>query len=489
MTRRAKGRLRAAPIIKTALHARGVRRHFFSVAQNNTKVFKAAWDNVQALCDHLDAGIKVSRCTYDLWTHGERSAKVGKSKGSIRDDIWWDDALAKNLCDDLVEIAPGLVFVGQSNILPTAERPLRGFETLTGRRSSILPHTKIELECVASGKFEGTKFNYTTGAVTQRNYIQKKVGQKAERLHCYGGLLVEVDSDGRWFVRQVQADERGVVCDLDVRVEAGRVTTGNPVEGITWGDAHGVMVDPTVKEISWGPGGMLDQLQPRHQFFHDVFDMRARNHHERGNPHRMFERMVDGMDNVERELGGTADILTEADRDWCRMVVVKSNHDDALERWLRDADYRSDPINAEFFLEAQREVYRAIRERRQKEFLTIEWALRRAGCPSPAQFLHEDESFILCPAEDGGIECGLHGHRGVNGSFGTVTGMARMGRRGNFADKHVAAIRDGAYFAGTSSLLDCGYNMGPSSWSHSHIVTYPTGSRSIVTCWKGKWRA
>jgi hypothetical protein len=489
MPRKLRGSVKAAPIQKTDLHTRGVKRYFFTYAQNNTKVFKAAWDNIQALADHVRADIKVSRGTYDLWTHGERSAKVGRAKGDLRDNVWWDTSLDPYICDDLTEIAKGLVFVGTSNILPTAERPLRGFETLTGRRSSIFPHPKIELECVASGKYEGTKFNYTTGAVTQRNYIQKKVGQKAERLHCYGGLIVEVDATGAWFVRQVQANERGVLCDLDVRVEAGKVTTGNPVEGITWGDAHGVMVDPEVAAISWGEGGMLDQLQPRHQFFEDIFDMRARNHHERGNPHRMFERMVDGMDSVEQETVKTSCLLTDADRDWCRSVVVKSNHDDALERWLAEADYRHDPLNAEFFLEAQREVYRAIRERRQKEFLVIEWALRRAGCPSPVQFLHEDESFILCPDEEGGIECGLHGHRGVNGARGTVTGFARMGRRVNVGDKHVAAIRDGAYFAGTASKFDMGYNKGPSSWSHSHIVTYPTGSRSIVTCWRGKWRA
>jgi hypothetical protein len=47
---------------------------------------------------------------------------------------------------------------------------------------------------------------------------------------------------------------------------------------------------------------------------------------------------------------------------------------------------------------------------------------------------------------------------------------------------------DGAYGAGVTGKLDMKYNKGPSSWSHSHIVTYPNGMRAIVTMWDGRWR-
>ena len=38
---------------------------------------------------------------------------------------------------------------------------------------------------------EATKFNYSTGTVTQRNYIAKKEGLKAEFHHQYGALIVD----------------------------------------------------------------------------------------------------------------------------------------------------------------------------------------------------------------------------------------------------------------------------------------------------------
>jgi len=132
-------------------------------------------------------------------------------------------------------------------------RPLSGLETYTGRDSAIVPHAKITMESVASGKHEATKFNYTTGAVTQRNYIQKKAGQRGEQQHSYGGLIVEVDSEGNWYVRQLEAEEAsGEVRDLTLRfLPDGRVERSN-IEAIVWGDIHEARMDARGR-LSAGP--------------------------------------------------------------------------------------------------------------------------------------------------------------------------------------------------------------------------------------------
>jgi hypothetical protein len=82
------------------------------------------------------------------------------------------------------------------NILPTAVNPLAGLETYTHRKSAIFPHAKVALRSIATMQGEGTKFNYTTGTVTLKNYIQKKEGIKAEHHHRYAALVVEVNHDG-----------------------------------------------------------------------------------------------------------------------------------------------------------------------------------------------------------------------------------------------------------------------------------------------------
>jgi hypothetical protein len=222
---------------------------------------------------------------------------------------------------------------------------------------------------------------------------------------------------------------------------------------------------------------------------HDLFDMRARNHHEIMDPYKMFERLVEGKDSLEAEAVDAADFLKFSLRDWCKTVVVKSNHDDAFERWLGNAAafIDRDALNIMTWLKGNMARFTAA-QARDKSFLPIEWLMREHGCPGPVRFLHEDEDFIVCKDEEGGIELGLHGHRGMNGARGQLSAFAKMGRRTVTADGHAAGIMDGAYRVGTSSLLDAGYNKGPSSWSQSHGIVYPTGTRSIVTMWNGRWR-
>lgn len=67
--------------------------------------------------------------------------------------------------------------------------------------------------------------------------------------------------------------------------------------------------------------------------------------------------------------------------------------------------------------------------------------------------------------------------------------LARVAVRLNIGHSHSAAILVGVYQAGLCGLLDQGYNSGPSSWSHTQIVTYGSGKRTLVTLIDGKWRA
>lgn len=453
-----------------------VKRYILTSAQNNTWVNKPVWDNLMLLADHYQAEVKVARFAYNL--QGFQPAKGDE-------ELWYDPVLADYISDERIELAPTLVWCGEMNILPTAARPLSQLDTYTGTKSAIIPHVKIAMESIANNKWEPTKFNYTTGTVTNLNYIQKKAGLKAEFHHCFGALLVEVDHLGRWFARQLNADSRNTIYDLDVKVESGELTTGNRVEAINWGDVHEQELSPAIKELCWGEDGLLNHLRPKYQFMHDLVSFSRRNHHDRKDPHKMFGIHVAGRDSVEGEMESVAQFLVEdSARDFCTTVVVDSNHDNALTRWLKEADYRRDPVNALFFLRCQTRKYESIAEE-DGWFHLVEWVLQNKGVPEAVRFLRVDESFNIC----GEIECGMHGHLGPNGARGTPWNLAKLGSKANTGHTHSAGIRDGLYTAGTCSVMDMGYNSGPSSWSHSHIVTYPNGKRTIVTMWHGAYRA
>lgn len=476
------------------------KRFIFTSAQNNTKVNKEVWRSLKAVAAHYGAEIVVSTFEYDLASHA-RSEKPGTVHANK--ELWFSPAVLPYIRNERMLVAKGLEWCGELQILPTAKRPISGFESYTGRNSCIIPHPKFALESVASGKYEGTKLIYTTGCVTERNYIQKKAGQIAQFHHGFGGLLAEVDDAGSWYCRQLNATEGGTIYDLDVRASKGRIITGNRIEGIVWGDAHVRRADPTVTRLGWGgsgdqldailklspTGSMIDTLRPKYQFFHDLVDFRSRNHHEINNGRKRFERHVAGgaEDDVGLELQEAAKALWLRGRDGTQSVVVNSNHDRALLRWLDTADYRNDPQNAMTFLKLQTWLYKTLAGKGKPD--VFKHAMLEYGAPKSVRFLGEDESFIICPDANGGIECGMHGDLGVNGGRGSAIGFARMGRKSIVGHGHSTAIVDGVYIVGHSAQVDLGYNKGPSTWSHSHCLVYPNGKRAIVTMWKGKWRA
>jgi hypothetical protein len=491
-----------------------IARYVLTCAQSNTYVAESVWETILGIAKYYNAEILVSRFTYNksaylkYWGGTQKAGKPDDSDEDIstegasdatllRDKGWFDPRVQPYYCDKRVELAPGLVFCGELNILPTAVRPLSGLEGYTGRKSTIVPHVKIALDCVASGKHEPTKFMYTTGTVTKKNYIQKKEGQKAEFHHCYGALLVEVNSSGDWWVRQLNADRRGRIYDLGDRQDGVLLFHGKSVkkkqrvEAINWGDIHVQELDKASRDVNWAEGGFIDLLRPRYQFGHDTFSFVSRNHHDEKNCHRNFQKHVEGIDSVLDELRTTAHFLEVAHREGTEFVLVDSNHDRALTKWLQLADYRVDPRNAEIFLELQARVYRGLREK-DENFHLLEYALRAYGGPlmSRVRFLREDESFVICRDSSGGIECGDHGHLGPNGSRGAPLAFSKMARRGNRGHTHIASIIDGGYTAGvTGKPKNFSYLRGPGAWSQSDIVTYPNGKRQIVTKWRNKYRA
>lgn len=492
------GRLQTPKVPAFPLPPKGKKRVFIvTSAQNNTGIHQKAWDNMLALLDHEGKAGALTRMLVSTFTYSKNAPAASGSKRKTASEgrekeEWWHPALEEYLFDFHVELAPGLIWCGDLQILPTVVNPISGLESYTGRASAIIPATKFALECVPSPKHAGTKFIYTTGAITKRNYIQKKAGQKAEFHHGYGGLIVEVDDAGTWFVRQLNADSDGIIYDLDRRVEAGEVTTGHRPEALVWGDIHERQLQPEIRELAWGNGGILDTLKPKRQVLHDLLDFRSQNHHDRDDPWKVFAKWIATGTSVQNEIDDAARFIAdEASRDWCRTVVVCSNHDMALIRWLKEADFREDPLNARFILEANLAAYSAM-ARKDNSFYPVAWAFRNARTWAPTggvQFLRRDEEYIVCEKFGGGIELGMHGDKGANGAKGSLKGFAKTGRKCIVGDRHTAGIFEGAMQVGVMGSLDQGYNEGMSSWSHTNAIVYPNGKRTLFTIYAGKWRA
>lgn len=495
----ADGRIKTVAHVERKLPRKGhVARYLCSSIQNNTHLHPG-FHNIKAYSDWLDAlpgdscEIIIGTFSYQKAAYGPKAVKRGTHRREDREE-WYAPGAEPYIQDHSIQLAPGLVWCGEQNILPTNKKPLTGMDDYNGRSSNIVPHAKIAMESVASMADEATKFNYATGTLTQRNYIQKRAGILAEQAHSYGALLVEVDDGGNWYCRQLEIDANNEIMDIGpdgyigVHVSNGEVVAERVVDTIFWGDMHAAEMEIWVRELAWGVGGMLDSTGAKRQFAHDVFSMRSRSPHEERDFHRTYAKFAEEEESVLDEIILTADALAEATRPNVETIVVNSNHDRHLDRWLNEADFRKDPLNAKYFCQLQYQVLNAMDEG-DKDFNVLEYALKETGgCPRDIRFLGLDESYVILKDHSEGIECGLHGDLGPNGARGTTGNLTKLGRAVTKGHDHKATIWGQVYSTGCCAT-SAPYTKGPGSWSVTHCVAYDNGCRALITMWGGKHRA
>ena len=452
-------------------------------AQSNTRVHRAFLRSLEHLCHHRDAELHIAQYTYNKAKHGKLSIKPGSKADTA--PLWFDPEITPYISNTSLQLAPDLVWCGELNVLPTMKFPLTQFKTYTRQHSAIVPHAKMAMESVPVMPGIPAKMLYTTGAVTQRNYIQKTAGQVADFHHVFGAMLVEVDDDGTWWARQINAKNDGTFYDLTNYYTPDGVEEGQPVAAMTHGDIHWGQRDKDVLLAVFKNEGIVDALQPQEQFFHDVIDFTARNHHEIKDGHYWHKMLVAGQEKVEDEFLQLSRWFDLIDRPWSNMFVITSNHDQFMEHWLRDISALKDPTNVSYwhFLNwyCHQTIHRGVEPR------PFAYALLSKVNPKILprfKILHEDESHMIC----GSIEAGLHGHLGPNGARGNPKNLRTVGKA-NTAHTHSAGIVEGVYTCGVYGTLRMSYTKGLSSWSHSLIVTYANAKRAILTIKNGKaWR-
>lgn len=447
-------------------------------AQNNTYVHRKLFETLMVMKEHKEAEFYVGTFSYSK----NMFQNLQKGEGE-----WFDPLIKEFIHDEPIMLGKHVLYCGELNILPTVANPLSGYQSYTKDCSGIIPHAKVQMQMLPRHKEDKhIRALYTTGAITLQNYIQKSSGQKAQFDHVFGAILVEVNPDGTSFVRQLIADsDTGEIQDLDVLYTPTGWYDNQTVEAINWGDIH---VEKLCKKSAaaafYSKNSMLNVLKPKYQLIHDVYDAYYRSHHSRGDWHKRFELYVNGKESVKSEISDVRDFLESIERDYCQTIVVNSNHDRALDRWLNETDYRSDPVNSLFFLELQLLKYRSIHN--GDDICLLEEAIKLTGKElNNIRFLRVDESFMVC----GDIQCGMHGDQGISGARGSIRSFAHMGSRANIGHGHGAGIFNGVYQAGHMTDIEMvDYLKGLLTWSPSHIITYPNGKRCIVTMIGDKYR-
>ena len=447
----------------------GKGRYVVTTAQNNTPVDKLFWDALCVYAAHMNARILVSKTTYN---------KNGFDNPEGL-DVYYNNEVQPFLVSGHISLG-GIDFLADANVLPTAKNPVSGFANATvANVSAIIPATKIALHCVARLKNQAGKILYSTGTCTQRNYILRKAGQVALGEHNIGALFVDTLGNAPT-VRQLER-----VGDSEGFYDAGCYFSGMGVfenqypTALQFGDIHAEKLsEKTLKKMR----DLLCAVKPENIILHDLLDFSSRNHHNIKDCAFIFKQHQD-QNTVDNDLKLVVDVLEElsesANTFGGKLHIVESNHDLALVTWLKNADFKLDPVNATTYLRCMLAMYEGIE--RGENVNMLKWACTHIGSTSPNAFkelpiaFHEvDDSLILA-----GVEMGVHGHLGANGARGGPQQFRALGVPINTGHTHSPSIHGACYTAGTMSL-EMGYNVGPSSWQLANIVTWPNGQRQVV---------
>jgi len=456
--------------------------YVITAAQNATPVHEGFWATLQAYAEIRNAEIMVIPYRY----------KNPTSLFSDKDDDYWWPSVENYLVSSEVQLCKGLQLLGQIKMQPTATTPLSGFDGFTGLDSAIFGHPKLQLRTVATPSKRMPKILTTTGACTVENYTDSKAGHKGKFHHNISALIVELDGD-KFHLRHVHGDEDGSFYDLEYHYTAHGRTRYGRVVGLVPGDVHAEFVDDKVEAALFrGPNSIVEVLDPEILIYHDLEDFYRRNHHHRGNDLISYGKHHFGRDNVEEGLQISADFIDRNSRDRTLNLIVRSNHDEAFDRWLREADPKMDPENARFYYYMKFHQLNNLKKTRTG-FQTIDsfefWChnpLDQTGLQSKGNtsFLRRDQSYEVAD-----IEIGFHGDVGINGSRGSASAFSKIGPKTIIGHSHSPGIVEGCYQVGVCAYLDLEYAVGPSSWLHTHCVIYPNGSRALINVINGEWRA
>ena len=437
-----------------------VRRFLITWGQSETSPHDQFMNNLEVYAKFLEADIHVIAGRYKNPTSLTSSRKV-------RDSETWHSRLVPYLDAARHDLHEHLAVISDVKIQPTAINPMSGLQSISGPKSCVIGSPRVHMESVSVLENQPHKVMMTTGACTHPNYTDTKAGKKGVFHHTIGFVVVEIEDKHTVHMRQVTADEKGNFMDLWHSVENGDILpTG--AEALVMGDIHYGNHDQKVLDIT--REDMIPWLNPKHVILHDLFDGYSINHHHDNDPFMQYAKEYHNTNELASEIDQMIEFLTTIDAK--KVVVVRSNHDDFIDRWLKNTDWRKQTTakNNELYMEFSRilmEQYKKDPENVKgvlPELITSRLPYKKYNT------LGKNDSYTVK-----GWELGHHGDIGTNGSRGGLNQFRNLNSKVVVAHYHSPERKDGALSVGTSTKLRMGYNLGPSRWMHGHVIIHPNG--------------
>ena len=427
------------------------KRYIISSAQASSPVNIKFLKNIEAYAKFIDAEIGIIATRY------KNPTSIWKEEGDV-----WDDAVQCYLTAAHQDLHKNLTLLAALKVQATSPNPTTGIEPFG--KSCIVGSPRIEMRTVPVLPGQEQIFLYSTGSVTVPNFTDTVAGGKAEIHHSYGFTIVEIENEDVVHIRSVSANDEGEFNDLIYRVSNEKVST-EEVDCLVWGDSHFAKKDSRVtnafRDLCFDLGIKVSVL-------HDVWDSESINVHNLKDPIIQYRLMQEGRNSLDREFKEMKKELSWFEEYMEETIIVASNHDDMLDRALVKSEWKDNLTNAEIFLKC----------------LKLKLAGKASEGIVPYTINKRFKNIIALGINDTytlhGVELGLHGHKGPNGSKGSLFTFAKLPFKTIIGHSHSPAIKWGCYQVGLSCKMDHEYNTGLTGWAYAGVTLNRHGKRQMI---------
>lgn len=367
------------------------------------------------------------------------------------------------------------------NLKPSAKTldPTNGLGPISkNQKTLIIPGVELRLRFVPNGINNFPKAIMTTGTVTLPDFLESKFDSKQSFIVAnsitFSATLVEVEDEKHFHFRQLIANKKGFFSDL------GKYYTDTDVKttpcSLVLGDWHCGKTNESLREKTLE---LTKVLKPEFVVLHDMFDGYSISHHEVNKAVVRAKKAFRNDLSLQKELENYAlELHTLAEKHNLKLVIVKSNHDEHLERYLDEVRFKDDPLNFEI---ASSLISYVVNELNPLEQYTLK---KFKNLEKKVKWLKRDESFQF---RNSGVELGAHGDKGANGSYPSLAQLAQSYGDVVIGHRHTPEIKGKVWVVGTSTHLKLDYNLGPSSWVNTHCIVYEDGTRQLLNFINGKF--
>jgi len=354
--------------------------------------------------------------------------------------------------------------------------PSTSWDRFVKGSSAIMPSPKQRMRVVPTSNQKFPKILMSTGAITQPHYKDNSWGAKAALDHVYGAIMVDVFDDTKFHFRQLRSSDNGAFYDLGVKYTSAGKGQLEPVEALVLGDFHARQIDLAVLTASYA---LMREVKPKIIVLHDLFDGYSISHHDLDKLVRRAEKKAEFGTSLLDELANCGEHLERIKKQSnnANVLVIKSNHDEVIDRYLEEGRFAKDPENIDIALK----IFEAKRQGRDPIQAGIEYALghRIKG----VKFLGRNDDYKVQ-----GWQLANHGDLGANGGRPGIRTLENDCNKAIYGHSHTPQIMRDVIVVGTSTPLKLDYNRGASSWMNTHALLHPNAQPQLVNIFDGKYK-